>query len=142
MHRIEPHPIEHTLTFKVPFFDVDPMLIVWHGNYFKYLEVARAALLEKYGCGYATMAQCGLQFPIVDVKLSYRRSLHLDDVAAVRAYLLECENRLKVGYEISHDGILCAYGYTVQAAVDAQSHELLLQIPEVIQRCFQGELCQ
>jgi acyl-CoA thioester hydrolase len=34
---------------EVPFFDLDPMNIVWHGNYVKYLEVARCALLETIG---------------------------------------------------------------------------------------------
>ncbi|MGH8486657.1 MAG: acyl-CoA thioesterase, partial [Pseudomonas sp.] len=31
----------------VPFFDVDSMLVVWHGHYVKYLEVARCALLDR-----------------------------------------------------------------------------------------------
>ena len=32
---------------EVPFYDIDPMDIVWHGNYIKYFEVARCALLKK-----------------------------------------------------------------------------------------------
>lgn len=32
---------------QVQFFDLDPMQIVWHGNYVKYLEVVRCALLDK-----------------------------------------------------------------------------------------------
>ena len=34
------------------FFDVDAMQVVWHGNYVKYLEIARCALLDKIGYGY------------------------------------------------------------------------------------------
>ena len=33
----------------IPFHDNDPMGIVWHGNYFKYFEMARDALLERAG---------------------------------------------------------------------------------------------
>jgi len=33
----------------VEFFDVDSMQIVWHGNYLKYMERARCALLDKIG---------------------------------------------------------------------------------------------
>ncbi len=33
----------------VPFFDLDPMQIVWHGNYLNYFEIARAALFDHYG---------------------------------------------------------------------------------------------
>jgi len=31
---------------QVQFFDLDPMQVVWHGHYVKYLEVARCALLN------------------------------------------------------------------------------------------------
>jgi len=27
---------------KVPFYDLDPMQIVWHANYLNYFEIARA----------------------------------------------------------------------------------------------------
>ena len=31
----------------VQFYDLDPMNVVWHGNYLKYLESARCDLLKK-----------------------------------------------------------------------------------------------
>lgn len=34
---------------KVEFYDLDPMDVVWHGNYVKYLEVARCDMLSKLG---------------------------------------------------------------------------------------------
>lgn len=33
--------------FKAEFFDTDPMGIMWHGNYVKYLEMARCKLLDE-----------------------------------------------------------------------------------------------
>lgn len=133
MHRIQEHEVVSTLHLKVPFFDADPMRVVWHGNYVKYFEMARAELLSKCGCSYQDMESLGLLFPVVDLKVSYRRPLTVGDDIAVRAYILECENRLKVGYEIiDSKGALCCYGYTVQAAVTADTHELCLVIPEVV----------
>ena len=35
---------------KVPFHDLDPGNVVWHGRYFKYFESARTLLFE--GIGY------------------------------------------------------------------------------------------
>ena len=32
------------IEIKIPFYDLDPMNIVWHGNYIKYLEQARCKL--------------------------------------------------------------------------------------------------
>jgi len=37
----------------VPFHDLDPMNMVWHGNYLKYFDVARFALFDK--CGIETV---------------------------------------------------------------------------------------
>ena len=37
------------IKIRVPFFDLDPMQIVWHGNYLNYFEMARAALFEHNG---------------------------------------------------------------------------------------------
>ena len=34
-------------TIKIPFYDNDPMGVVWHGNYVKYIEIARCDALEK-----------------------------------------------------------------------------------------------
>ena len=33
----------------VPFHDLDPMHLVWHGNYLKYFDVARFALFKDAG---------------------------------------------------------------------------------------------
>lgn len=33
------------IKIKVPFYDLDPMNIVWHGNYVKYMEEARCDFL-------------------------------------------------------------------------------------------------
>lgn len=46
----------HSFEIEVPFFDVDAMHIVWHGNYVKYLETARCAFLSAIGYDYNEMA--------------------------------------------------------------------------------------
>ena len=38
---------EAEVVIEIPFHDVDVIGVVWHGHYFKYLEIARCALLEK-----------------------------------------------------------------------------------------------
>ena len=63
----------HSHIIQVPFFDVDPMRIVWHGNYVKYLEVARCAFLDSIGYGYDEMGRRGFSWPIVKMDLKYIR---------------------------------------------------------------------
>ena len=39
----------HEVTLKAPFFDLDPMQIVWHGHYLKYFDIARSELFDHLG---------------------------------------------------------------------------------------------
>src|SRR4051812_50168223 len=82
------------------FYDLDPMDIVWHGHYVKYLELARCALLEKFGYGYLQMRESGYGWPIVDLRLKYSRPAVFNQPLVVRAEIGEGENRLKMNYMI------------------------------------------
>lgn len=129
------HPMmESVLELEIPFHDLDPMRVVWHGNYFKYLECAREVLLKQLGYGYLEMYESGYMWPVIDAKLQYRHALVFDQKIAVRAVLQEYENRLKIGYEIkdAESGRIATTAYTVQVAVDAQTHKLCLESPAVL----------
>ena len=47
------------ITLTIPFYDLDPLEIVWHGNYARYFEQARCALLDKIGYNYNAMKESG-----------------------------------------------------------------------------------
>ena len=65
--------LSHEIEIAPAFFDIDSMDIVWHGHYVKYLELARCALLDKFGYGYVQMRESGYGWPIVDLRLKYSR---------------------------------------------------------------------
>ena len=44
---------------QVQFFDLDPMEVVWHGHYVKYLEIVRCVLLDTIDYNYAQMKASG-----------------------------------------------------------------------------------
>lgn len=116
------------------FHDCDPMHVVWHGNYFKYFEIARCALLQRYGYDYAQMRDSGYLWPVVDARVKYIRPLHYDQPLRVSARIIEWENRLKIDYEI-HDADDCrrlTRAYTIQVAVDERSGEMLYVCPAVL----------
>ena len=87
------------IIFPVEFYDVDSMRIVWHGNYVKYMEKARCALLDKIGYGYLVMAASGFSFPIVDVRVKYVRSLRFGERVRAVASLSEYEACIKIKFE-------------------------------------------
>ncbi len=111
----------------VPFQDADPTGVAWHGNYFRYFDTARVALLERFGYGYRAMADSGLIWPIVDTRVRYLASASFGDEITVTATLDEWQYRIRILYEVrAADGQRLTEGFTVQVPVDASSGELAL----------------
>jgi acyl-CoA thioester hydrolase len=119
---------------EVPFHDVDAMNVCWHGNYLKYFEIGRAALLRAFDYDYREMQSSGYLWPIVEAHLKYVRPAIYGQQLEVRAELLEYRNRLKIGYTIVDraSGTRLTKGYTIQVAVDAASQELQFESPPVV----------
>ncbi|ROL77288.1 thioesterase family protein [Pseudomonas vranovensis] len=118
----------------VPFFDVDSMLVVWHGHYVKYLEVARCALLDRLEHNYLQMQASGFAWPVIDLQLRYMRGATFGQRLNVRASLVEWENRLKINYLISDaaTGERMTRASSVQVAVEIASGEMQLASPQVM----------
>lgn len=116
------------------FHDCDPMQVVWHGNYFKYFELARCALLQRYDYDYPQMHASGYLFPVVDARVKYIRSLHYAQPLRVRARIVEWENRLKIDYEIvdAASGEVLTRAHTIQVAVDLASGEMRYVCPDIL----------
>jgi acyl-CoA thioester hydrolase len=118
----------------VQFFDLDPMQIVWHGNYVKYLEVARCALLDSVGYNYMQMKESGYIWPVIDMSLRYVGSASFGQRLKVRAAIVEWENRLKIDYLITDaaSGKRLNRASTTQVAVDIKSGEMCFVSPRVL----------
>ena len=116
----------------VPFHDLDPTGMVWHGRYFKYFETARCELLERIGYSYADMKDSGYIWPVVDTQIRYVHSLTLDQAIQVTACLKEWEFRMTMDYLIEDEtGRVCTRASTVQVPVLAETMELQLGSPPV-----------
>jgi len=118
----------------VPFHDVDMMGVVWHGNYFRYFEIAREALLNQFDYGYRQMKASGYLWPVVDTRVKYRDVLTFEQRFCVRARIEEFENRLKIAYEIfdAASGKRATSGYTIQVAVEEASREMCFVSPAIL----------
>lgn len=122
------------ITIKAQFYDLDPMDVVWHGNYARYFEEARCALLDSIGYNYPQMHASGYIWPIVDMRIKYVRPLRFAQEFIVTATIVEFENRLKIDYRIrdKNSGEVLTKASTVQVAVRAATGELCLESPAVL----------
>lgn len=119
----------------VPFQDADPTGVAWHGNYFRYYDAARAALLAKLDFGYRRMADVGQLWPIIDTRVRYRSSIAYGESVAVSAQLVEWDFRLVIYYEIrDRTGRLVNEAYTSQVPVSAKSEALVIGTPKTLRQ--------
>ena len=116
------------------FHDLDPMEVVWHGHYLKYLELARCALLQRYDFDYPQMRASGYLWPIVDMRTKYVRSARFGQRLKVRAQIVEWENRLKIDYLVSDavTGETLTRAHSIQVAVDVNTGEMCFVSPPVL----------
>ena len=119
---------------QVQFYDLDPMAIVWHGNYVNYLETVRCALLDKIGYNYNEMKDSGYAWPVVDLHLRYIAPAIFGQRLTLRADIVEWENRLKIDYLICDTltGKRLHRASTIQVAVELARGEMCYVSPPAL----------
>lgn len=124
---------------KAQFYDLDPMQVVWHGNYARFLEQARCALLDKIAFNYREMSASGYIWPVVDMRIKYVRPIRFGQEVRVTATMVEYESRLKIGYRLADlaTGEVLTKAHTIQVAVDAATQELCFESPAALKEKVQ-----
>ena len=126
--------LEAEIIVTAPFYDVDPMNVVWHGNYVRYLEDARCALLDRIGYNYKEMYASGYSWPIVDMRIKYVQPIRLSQSVRVVATLKEFENRIKIEYRVldRDSGSVLTKAHTIQVAVSIETEEMQFESPAAL----------
>ena len=117
---------------RVPFYDVDSMRVVYHGNYTKYFEEARCAYFEALGMSYNDMEASGFLLPVVSLNVKYIRSCTFGQELAVEVVREANDNLIVLHYTIrdAKSGVKCCKGTTRHAAIDAETKELFFELPD------------
>ena len=126
--------VSETTAVYPQFYDLDPLNIVWHGNYPRFFELARTSLMTKIGYGYDAMVESGYAWPIIDMHIRYYRPLRLNRRIDFTASISEWENRLKIDYlaRDNENGQKMTKGHTVQVAVDIKTQSMLWKSPDIL----------
>jgi acyl-CoA thioester hydrolase len=110
--------IKYTTNIRVRYADTDQMKVVYHGKYFEYFEVGRAALIRSLGLPYSELEARGVLLPVIEASALYRKPARYDDLLSIDAIVTEMPaSTLKIHYQIYRDqekGPL-AEGYTVHS---------------------------
>lgn len=115
---------------RIPFYDVDPMQVVWHGNYVKYLEMARCDFFRKLKYTYDDMKNDGIMYPIVKMDMKYIKSAKFDEEIVVECILQELEPAIIIKYNIYLNNEKIFKANTMQIGVNFNTGETLYNAPE------------
>jgi acyl-CoA thioester hydrolase len=134
--------ISAEISLQAQFYQIDPMNVVWHGNYVQFFEQARSALLGKIGYNYREMEASGFGWPIVDLRVKYVKPITLGQRFVVRATLIEYENRIRIEYRVMDEEtrVVLTKAQTTQLAVDMKTGELHFESPAVLIDCVKALL--
>lgn len=84
--------LTNTIKKKIPFYEIDVIQMMWHGNYLKYLEDGREAFGEEFGLEYMHIFNSGYVAPIVDLHLKYKKAASLGDTLIVETTYVPCSS--------------------------------------------------
>lgn len=134
--------LQAEIVIRASFYDLDPMEVVWHGNYARFLEDARCALLDKIGYNYDEMQASGYAWPVVDLRIKYIRPIRFAQQVRVVARLVEYENRIRIDYQLFDvaTGEIVSKAQTTQMAVAIETGETCFESPVVLIEKVQGLL--
>lgn len=124
---------------KVPFHDLDPLNVVWHGNYLKYFDIARFGLFSAAGIDlYRYSLEKKYIFPLTKTSTKFISPLRHNDEFICTATLLEATIKIVMGFEIRRvmDGAVCTKGSSDQVAVKLPQMEIMFEIPGDIREAF------
>lgn len=119
------------IDFEVPFADTDCQKIVWHGNYFRYFELARVRLFEK--CDLFSLVEEGTyNFVVSESYCKHYHPLRFRDRCRAQVTLMDIDHRLNMRFVITKDdGTKIAKGHTHVVTLDAQG-KLQLVTPDAV----------
>lgn len=85
----------------IPFYELDAIQMLWHGNYVKLLEEGREAWGEQYGLSYQSIYDHGYVVPVVDLHIQYKETARMGDKLIIETcYIPSQSAKLTFNYTI------------------------------------------
>ena len=117
---------------KVSFEDLDPMSVVWHGNYIRYMEQARCDMFDKLHYTYMDMKADGFAYTVAKMKVKYIKPAEFGDILALKLILNSIEPTLDIDYSIFNEksGEKIFEASTMQIGINIETQESIYTPPK------------
>ncbi|MDR0822239.1 MAG: acyl-CoA thioesterase [Endomicrobium sp.] len=119
----DPQPLSVIIERKVRFDELDPLNIMWHGNYASFFEDGRVALGNKYNIGYLDFYNRGITIPLKKFHIDFIAPLEFDKTYTIETLLHWNEAaRLDFSFSIYDENQkFMTSGYCIQLMIDVKN---------------------
>ena len=128
----------HEVRLRVRYAETDKMGVVYHANFFVWMEIGRVELMRNLGFEYKQMElEDDCHLPVVDARCRYKSPVYYDEEVIVRTEVRHLRQSLiRFGYEIMRqgDGTLVAEAETTHIVVNARMEKR--QLPDRYRAAF------
>ena len=90
---------EFNTQVRVRYAEVDPMNVVYYGNYAQYFEVGRVESLRNLGISYKGIEDMGIMLPVVELNIKYLRPAKYDDLLTIKSQIKELPTEHKIIFD-------------------------------------------
>ena len=128
----------HEVRLRVRYAETDKMGVVYHSNFFVWMEIGRVELMRSLGFDYKQMElEDDCHLPVVDARCRYKSPAYYDEEIVVQTELRNLRDSLiHFRYSIlrERDGMLLAEAETTHIVVNAKMEKKAL--PERYRTAF------
>jgi acyl-CoA thioester hydrolase len=128
----------HEVLLRVRYAETDKMGVVYHSNFFIWLEIGRVELMRSLGFNYKQMeVEDDCHLPVVDARCRYKSPAYYDEEVIVRTEIRNVRDSLiHFGYEIvrGKDTVLLAEAETIHIVVNGRMEKR--RLPERYRAAF------
>ncbi len=126
--------LKSTKEIEVRFNELDPLGIVWHGNYLQYFEIGREDFGVKHGICYTDLIREHIATPVVSVQCDFKSYVRYGEKLIIETrFVNNPAAKVILKYKIyrAENNEVVAEGKTIQVFTDMEGN-LLLILPEFI----------
>jgi acyl-CoA thioester hydrolase len=118
---------QHIHRVRVRYAESDQMGVAHHSAYVPWCEEARIEWLRARGQSYRDLELSGILMPVIDLRITYQRSLRFDDEAVLTTTAEAVgPSRLVFRTQVNHGETLCARAEVTVACVNREGRPVRL----------------
>ena len=132
----------HEFKHKVYYSDTDAYGVVWHGNYLRWMEMARVEFCRDLNIDLVDLKANDIVIPVTEIKIRYKSSAKLDENILVTTVVTKVSPTSATFEQVISNAITKTIYTIAQVEVVAVNNQgkLYRRLPEVLKSALEGAM--